>query len=491
MDKLQKITLTAPLLLALANCASPTAQRSPIDIASQSVRRVDPINKRTEIVAPDVTLRTKGNRVKANARLITAGNFTDSKGIRHKDGAFLDVAIAYKTATSLEREGRYYDQVAYPGGQFADLADFGETVLYCEDEYIPNYSSFYGNYGYYGYGYGYGYGYDALGYYWGQWYDGWRRPKVIIVDEDGDDDNGTGDVDDGDVTPTPPVQPRPRRPDVRDPDYPRPPLVRPSVVRPRPFAGATPKKRVVYEPRTPNKSLPIRRPMDRPISRPQVNDTAIGGFQRGNGLARDLGREQGAALSAYRAIPVRGGDRTRPTIRPNGWADGTPTSTNSRPAPQPRSTSRSSSRSSTRSSHPVDRAFRETDNSRTNRLDTPKPALNYYSGGLPGYIRPSYTVRHECKRQENLRVFIPKSRIEAAQETGLVVYLQPRASREQTLKLPPNYLQGFYMAAYTPLGERLALREPMRPTQKLAHTQAPKRKSAVNTPKRTAANTDK
>ncbi|HHL42666.1 MAG TPA: hypothetical protein ENJ42_03535, partial [Hellea balneolensis] len=379
-----KHPLFASSLLVLAACATATISQSPIDIASNSVRRVDPVSGKAEILAPDVTLKTKRRSVKANTRLRTAGDFTDRNGIVQKEGAFLDIAVWYATATPRTEEGRYYDQVVYPGGQLADLVDFGQTILECRDDYTRDYPRYFGNYGYYGYGYGYGYGYDALGYYWGQWFDGYNDWDDDDHDDDDDDDDDDGHVGrpDTDGHPRPPSRPYPVRPEVRpDPDV-DPPLPRPPRL---PHARAKVGKRVIYEPASAHKSRPTRRPMDRPMVRPRPSAGAH------------------ALTPASRYVT-----ETRPSV--------------SRPTPRPVSKPRPTPQKA------IDRVFAKTENPRTSRSDEPRPNLNYYpgAGAYGGYMSESYRVRHKCRRQENLRVFIPKQRIEAARDTGLVVYLQPR-----------------------------------------------------------------
>jgi hypothetical protein len=38
----------------------------------------------------------------------------------------------------------------------------------------------------------------------------------------------------------------------------------------------------------------------------------------------------------------------------------------------------------------------------------------------------------------------------AAERKGLVLYVRPRTGLEETIVLPPNYISGFMMAAYSP-----------------------------------------
>ena len=66
-------------------------------------------------------------------------------------------------------------------------------------------------------------------------------------------------------------------------------------------------------------------------------------------------------------------------------------------------------------------------------------------------------VNYSCQRQESLRVFIPRERLLAAEKNGLLLYLRPQNGIEETVVLPPNYISGFLLAAYTPAGERMTI----------------------------------
>ena len=72
----------------------------------------------------------------------------------------------------------------------------------------------------------------------------------------------------------------------------------------------------------------------------------------------------------------------------------------------------------------------------------------------PGYT--DYEVSYSCQRQESLRVFIPRERLLAAEKNGLLLYVKPRNGIEETIALPPNYISGFLLAAYSADGKRIA-----------------------------------
>ena len=85
--------------------------------------------------------------------------------------------------------------------------------------------------------------------------------------------------------------------------------------------------------------------------------------------------------------------------------------------------------------------------------------LDYYPRDPYGYNRGprDYVVRYICDRQETLRVFIPRERLDDAQANGLVLYVRPRGGLEEVLTLPPNYISGFKLAAWSPEGARLTI----------------------------------
>jgi len=84
--------------------------------------------------------------------------------------------------------------------------------------------------------------------------------------------------------------------------------------------------------------------------------------------------------------------------------------------------------------------------------------LNYYPTDPfynPGYI--DTVVRRYCARQENLRIFVPRERLDAAKYTGITLLVRPRGGREEVLSLPPSYIAGFMLAAWTPEGRNMTI----------------------------------
>ena len=382
----------------LSGCATSLANRTPLDIASNSVRRTDTVTGVSEVITPYVKAFPGRRRdISGIAQLRTAGPFTDDKGAVQRGGAYLDVTLKYATVSPDPAEMRLYNNVSWAGGEVALLAEFGAAVTDCREEiresYTPTSYGHYGNYGYYGRGYGHGYGYGH--------YDD---------DGHGGDHDGDGDVDDD------------------DDDMPTTP----------PNTGdATP---AVSPPRPPNPrrhGLPLPHP-DGPGTEPEFDP--------------DL-RRRGPSATMSRPVV----SRRRPV----------PAAVSSKPAPKPtvsrpKSTStpksRPAAKTETRSRPSVNRTFSRTNNSRTSARKPVRREVHYYPRDPyydTGYR--SVTVRHKCDRRENLRVFIPRERLDAAEQNGLLLYLRPRAGREEVLALPTNYIAGFKLAAFSPEGQRLTI----------------------------------
>ncbi len=378
-----RTALSVSALSLLTACATSLAHRTPIDIASNSVRRVDTLSGVNEILAPSVkAFSARRGGVSGKAQLRTAGPFTDDKGIVQRGGAYLDVLVNYATATPNPEEARLYNQVRWAGGEPALLAEFGGSVLDCREDLreIRSYPS--SGYGYYGgiFGTGYGRGHRKHK----KDHNGDHGDHGNHGDHDNDHDND-GDHTDHDDTndhdsanhPAPGRPTRPRRP-------------RPHDVAPQPDGPGT-------EPSIPRVHKPV----------------------------------------VYRPHPAPRTTRPRPAPV-------------SKPAPKPRPVSKHKPA--------VNRVFGHTNNGRTRAKHSMKrhldydPVVSYYDPSPSGYV-----VRRRCDRQENLRIFIPRERLDAVDHSGLQLYLRPKAGREEVLTLTANYIAGFKLAAYSPEGERLTI----------------------------------
>jgi len=414
---------------ALTACATNLANRTPIDIASNSVRRTDALSGVSEVIAPRVSVFSgRRSGVRGQAQFRTAGPFTDDAGKVHTGGAYLDISMKYTSATPNPAEARMYDQANWPGGQPALIADYGASVLDCREDVraIPQYTPIYG-------AWGFGHIHDDYCSHDGYGYPGWGRGYGHYGHGHVHDDDCGHDVDrDGDTVvvrpttdPRPTVPRRPRRPgDVTphpdgpgtDPDVrPRRPRTGPGDPLPRPRAIPYTTKRAVSRPRpdiVSPKSVPRPRPVSRPVSRPAV---------------------QSGPKIVSRPAPV-----SKPVSRPV-----------SKPISKPKSTYKPKPQVSRPQRTPTPRVTPRTN---VRRQMNYYPRDRYYNQGPTDYV-----VRRSCDRQENLRVFVPRGRLDAAEAQGLVLYVSPRGGQEEMLVLPPNYISGFKLAAWSPEGERLTM----------------------------------
>lgn len=401
---------------ALSACATNIANYSPIEIASNSVRRTDALSGVSEVIAPrfKVTSRRRSD-VRAQAQLRTAGPFTDDKNHVHEGGAYLDVSLKYSSATPHPAEARLYDQASWPGGQSALVADFGESVLDCRED-IREYRHYTPIYGAWGYGHIHddycGHDHGGYGYYGhGHVHD---DDCGHVVDDHGGGDGGT-------VVVRPTTDPRPITRPVTRP-------VRPGTIRPQPDGPGTEPGIGPYQPGSRVQPRASTRTSKRIVSRPRSD---LGGGS--------TSRPAPAPKAVSRPVPT-----SKPTVsRPRPV---------SRPAPETRSkpsTSRPSVSRPSRRSTP-----------RRSRVSSKVREMNYYPRDrYYDYGQTDYVVRRSCDRQENIRIFVPRARLDAAEMRGLLVYLRPRGGQEEVVSLPPNYISGFKMAAWSPEGQHMTMPE--------------------------------
>ena len=379
--------------ILLSGCATTNlASRTPIDIASNSVRHTDNKSGISAVLAPSVRAFSKRRKdISGKARLLTANTFTDDKGSLQSGGAYLDVVINYATFSPDPAETRRYDSAAWAGGEAALVAEYGEAVIECREDiredFIPSGYNYYDSY--YGHGSDYGYGYGNSSYGYGYGYSGGRGGSHggggSGSDNDDDSDDGVSTMpspDTGNTTSAPPTPNMRRRP------RPGPPRTRPA---PQP---------------------------DGPGTEPGINVRPVMG---------------------QRPAPQATSARPRPTPR--------------RITPKPSSSKPASSSSSRPTSS---RVFSSTSNRRTTPARTTRREMRYYPR-QQHTSRRNISIRYSCIRQENLRVFIPKDRVDAAETGGLLLYLQPKRGRAEALVLPTNYISGFKLAAYSPEGPNLTI----------------------------------
>ncbi len=416
------LLLSLSVLAVLPACTTSLASRTPIDIASNSVRHTDPLSGVSEILAPRVKIfDTNRSNIGGNAQLRTAGAFTTKNGLILRGGSYLDILLHYTTATPQPEEARQYDTVSWAGGTEALLADFGMTVLDCRQDirenYIPSYPYGYSNYGH-GYSGGYGRGY---------------RPRGYGYDDHGKDHGPKHEPGHkGKPKENPTVKPMPGKP---------------KLPRPSDETMDKPQRRKTHPRIRPNSRIDLddldRRQRQRPT--------------RANTYTPAVRPPRPARPSAVSAptLPKPVASTPRPIQK-------APPISKPRPTPKPRPTSKP-------------RPSNKSKPGRPEIKDIFQPERNYYPGDpyYDGGVR-DISVSYRCIREESLRVFIPKDRLNIAEQRGLVLYLRPQTGREEALFLPPNYITGFKMAAYSPEGVGLAIQgAPADFSKPAARTQSP------------------
>jgi len=433
-QKSTKLLVSISATALMMGCSTSIAERSPLDIASDSLRRTDSFSGASEVLAPQIkAFSSNRTSVKGEVQLRTAGPFTDSGGTVHRDGAYLEIVLDYVTATPDPEGGLYFDQANWAGGEAAQLADFGAIVKDCREEAreiyrVPlgytGYGHRGGHYGHYGRrGYG-GYGYGRHGGRYGGHYGGYGR-------------HGNGRRGDG------------HNDEHRDEQGADDPILNDRVVGST--TDGTPRRGVTRRDLTEDRSrVPAERDPDR--STPRRSDTVRTGGSAGTALPPS--RKQPRRRISTSDVKAAGVRRSAPAAAPRpSPPKAAPVS---RPSPPPAKRSTSTKKNTSRS---VDRAFKNTNNSRTRTRADVKTRMRYdpYTRYNPGYS--DYVVDYTCQRQETVRVFIPRERLLAAEKNGLLLYLRPRNGIEETVVLPPNYISGFLLAAYSPDGQRFAVQK--------------------------------
>lgn len=69
------------------------------------------------------------------------------------------------------------------------------------------------------------------------------------------------------------------------------------------------------------------------------------------------------------------------------------------------------------------------------------PQGSYLASG--GYRTTSVSVSQRCAREENLSIYIPRERLDAARYDGLTVLVLDRDGKDIPVYIPPNYIEGF------------------------------------------------
>ncbi len=446
---------------------------SPEEIARDVRTQYNARTGEPERVAPTFDPFEADPDLAAEASLRSTGPVRDIDGRPMGDGAVLDLSLYY-TSEGTRDYGRMRDAL-YVSGQSVPVIRRDSRELECSsrvtetiyqsDRYYGGYASYgglrgvrprYHGHSGYGYGYGghyggYGYGYDGYG---GRGYGGFghygpgRRPRVV----------GGG----------------PRGPRVVEPSTPviasPPPAIRPIGER---GTGARINERSILQPSTGRD--------ERPVSDTRPGSTTRGGRSR-RGSGTRPGRRDGVTAGAGDAPRVQPARRKKTIVpiseRPD-TARVTPPRTTPRPQPrvEPRATSRPT-RSKPASRPPVSKPAPQprtapTPSPRSRPVAKPRPPTgrptnpNSRRGNRQLELFPNgrgdavvVSASRDCAREDQLSVFIPAERLDAARFDGLTLIVRDVVTNgatgltqvydERPLYIPPNYIEGFRLALGRP-----------------------------------------
>lgn len=158
--------------------------------------------------------------------------------------------------------------------------------------------------------------------------------------------------------------------------------------------------------------------------------------------------EQSRTSSPQTQPSVNRETRSRNNNRPKKRSS---SNSNSRPknikasAPK-RSTPKRSSAPKNRSSSPT-RSIKRSAPNRRSSSNTSKRKLNFFPNDSYGSRRVVSSSSVDCAREDKLRVFVPNERLDAARFDGLTLIALDAQGGETPIYLPPNYIEGFRMAA--------------------------------------------
>ena len=366
-------------LAILPGCTTSLANRTPIDIASNSVRHTDTLSGVSEVLGPRVQVFTSNSsRISGTAQLRTAGAFTDSNGQVFKGGSYLDILVNYTTPTPRPEEARLFNRASWAGGESVLFAEFGSAVLDCRQNIRENYTPNYSSYGYSGYGYGY----NSHSRHRVRDYDDRHNAGHNNTNHNNTNHNNTNHNNTNHNT---------------------------TNYSTNQGGGNT------------GGNVPT----------PTERDLSLEPYMGNEASTR---RHGGGALPTTRQPILRQNDATiKPRAIPKPATKAVPTPKRTKPVIRSKTNRDSKNK------------FRRTE---LNYY----PSDTYYGGGYS-----DVQVSYRCAREESLRIFIPRDRLDVAEQNGLTLYLRPKVGREEAVYLPRNYITGFKLAAYSPQGPQFTI----------------------------------
>lgn len=436
-------------------------------IARDTTEEVNPRTGQRELVAAPFDPFEQDPTVAASVRLRSVDQATAIDGTPLRDGALLEMDIYYNSPSDDPYGGRGYGDALFLNGELAPVVTRDSRILECSsrvENVVYDHTAYYGgpsigiyrpyrhyagHYGFANSGFGFGFGsrgYRDRGYGFGYSSRGYSQPRLRNRNLRRDNRELRREIRDRDDRQDA-RRDRERSERIkRDAD--RRNLGRVdsysgrSGTRGGAQRGVNPPRRLEMGTRTRSDRDVVRR------SEPRQTDTRRSEPRRAaperaerrqpetrrNAPRRSETRRE-TAPQPQRAEPRRAEPRRQSNPSPRRAAP-------QRAQPAPRS---STPPKRTRSAPP--KTTRSTPRRQSNPGRTVRRQLDFFPrDGYGG--REVVTSRSvDCAREETLRVFLPADRLDAARFDGLTVLVLDRDGGETPVFIPPNYIEGFRLAA--------------------------------------------
>lgn len=423
-------------------------QLSPEQIAGDVSNSYNPRTGARELSAASFDPFEEAPDLAGSARLRSADGAIDIDGQRLGDGALLDINFYYNSPSSDPYAGRGYEAAVFLDGSAAPIVRRDRRVLECSTRvdnvvydhtryYDPGYGygrgifrptrGYYGHHGFgagFGSGYGYGRGYGYNGSRHNGRYGTYRAPLSDYVRDRLGEDRRNPDRS-GTRTGGPRTGGT-RTGNTRGGERTRtaPPPIR---------AMTAPSRNGFAAPHRAGPDIPTRLEAAPETSRPTRTRTRTRSTVKPAPRTRAIEAPARSGTSEpRRAAPTR---PTRVQAAPSKQR------TRSNPKPRPQSRTKTKTRSNPKPvSRPRPTPRREAPSRSRTRLD-------FFPGDAYGGRSVVTSQSVDCAREETLRLFIPAERLDAARFDGMTVLVLDRDGQEWPVYVPPNYIEGFRLAA--------------------------------------------
>ena len=468
----------APTMVAAAP-SLPTI--APEQIARDVISEFNPRTGKQELIAAPFDPFEEDPTLAASLRLRSAEGAIAIDGYPLHDGALVEVDFYYNSPSDDPYGGRNYGEAAFVNGDLAPVVKRDTRIIECStrvENVIYDHVSYYGGgysaglyrpYRYYGghsaYGFGFGNSYFGPGY---SYFDSSRisynfnsfggrsfipsrsigrrsisnnrsnrRNRIVNTDRDRDRDDAR----------------RARRN----------------------FDGERPENRNAdNRENEPRRRRNARRATDRNVEELANRVQSFGIGRNRDDVRRNIRSSTvGSSFNAQPRIGVVPAN-TQPAVAQSSTTQSTTTASSAAPSTQTQSNRRETRRSqprrseTNRSNTRRDSANRSesrrsetrssSSRSRSNRVKNSSPRRQTSPNGIKrqlnffpdaGYGGRSVVTSHsvDCAREDKLTVFIPNARLDAARFDGLTLVALDAQGGEAPIYLPPNYIEGFRLAA--------------------------------------------